>query len=143
MGNPFHHVVETPPPNRVAGLKGWLPTDPRRLHQRPRVLGHRFSGRYQALLACSEAKLGLARRLRQETPLSLSWMAPELGIGRWKDWAKWLAERRTDQEQLGWGLRAVASLNRYSQPKSDGGKVENQPFSVTLRFFYQDFSRQA
>ena len=48
--NPFHWVVETPPPNRVAGMKGLLGTDPSRCNRRQKLFGHLFSGRSKSLI---------------------------------------------------------------------------------------------
>jgi len=48
--NPFHWVVETPQPNRVAGMKGLLGTDPSRCNRRPKLFGPLFSGRSKSLI---------------------------------------------------------------------------------------------
>jgi putative transposase len=43
-------VVVTPPPNRVAGMKGLLGTDPSRFNRRRKLFGHLFSGRSKSLI---------------------------------------------------------------------------------------------
>jgi hypothetical protein len=43
-------VVETPQPNRVAGMKGLLGTDPSRCNRRAKLFGHLFSGRSKSLI---------------------------------------------------------------------------------------------
>ncbi len=48
--NPFHWVVKTPQPNRVAGMKGLLGTDPSRCNRRPKLFGPLFSGRSKSLI---------------------------------------------------------------------------------------------
>ena len=48
--NPFHWVVETPQPNRVAGMKGLLDTDTGRFNRRPKLFGHLSSGRSKSLI---------------------------------------------------------------------------------------------
>ena len=48
--NPFHWVVETPQPNRVAGRKGLLDTDTGRFNRRPKLFGHLSSGRSKSLI---------------------------------------------------------------------------------------------
>ena len=48
--NPFHWVVETPQPTRVAGMKGLLGTDTSRFNRRPKLFGHLFSGRSKSLI---------------------------------------------------------------------------------------------
>jgi putative transposase len=53
----------------------------------------------QLLPSHSEAKLRVARRLRQETTMSLKWVAQQLGIGCWKYLSNLLAEERNDPTQ--------------------------------------------
>jgi REP element-mobilizing transposase RayT len=50
MPNHFHWVVETPQPNLVAGIKGWLGTYTSRFNRRHKLFGHLFSGRYKSLI---------------------------------------------------------------------------------------------
>ena len=77
MRNHFHLVLETPQPNLVFGMK-WLLGLREELARlcwdedqlRARRKGHR-------------AKVMLARRLRQETTLSLKWIAQRLQMGSW------------------------------------------------------------
>jgi hypothetical protein len=42
------------------------------------------AGQLERLPANAEVKVGLARRLRRETTLSLKWLARELGVATWK-----------------------------------------------------------
>lgn len=49
-GNHFHLVVETPQPNRVAGMRWFLSTYTARFNRRHKLFGHLFSGRYKSLL---------------------------------------------------------------------------------------------
>jgi REP element-mobilizing transposase RayT len=51
----FHLVVETPQPNLVAGVKWFLGTYTSRFNRRHKLFGHRFSGRYKALMVDSTA----------------------------------------------------------------------------------------
>ena len=72
MSNHFHLVFETPNANLVEGMR-WLPsTYTLRLNQRPKLLGHVFSGRYKALLVESRGNgyLRIAGRLQLGTPKS-------------------------------------------------------------------------
>ena len=48
--NHFHWVVETPQPNRVAGMKWLLGTYTSRFNRRPKLIGHLFSGRSKSLI---------------------------------------------------------------------------------------------
>jgi len=50
MPNHFHWVVETPQPNRVAGMKWLLGTYTSRFNRRHKLFGHLFSGRYKSLI---------------------------------------------------------------------------------------------
>ncbi len=50
MENHFPLVVETPKGNLITGRKCFPGTDTARFNRRHKLLGHRFSGRYQALL---------------------------------------------------------------------------------------------
>ena len=50
MPNRIHLVVETPQPNRVAGMKGLLGIDTSRCNRRPKLFGHLFSGRSKSLI---------------------------------------------------------------------------------------------
>ena len=77
MRNHFHLVLETPQSNLVFGMK-WLLGLREELARlgwdqdqlRARRKGHR-------------AKVRLARRLRQETTMSLKWIAQRLQMGSW------------------------------------------------------------
>ena len=48
--NHFHWVVETPEPNRVAGIKWLLGIHPSRFNRRPKLSVHLFSGRSKSLI---------------------------------------------------------------------------------------------
>ena len=77
MRNHFHLVLETPQPNLVFGMK-WL------LGLREELA--RLGWDEDPLRACRKghrAKVRLARRLRQETTLSLKWIAQRLQMGSW------------------------------------------------------------
>ena len=50
MPNRIHLVVETPQPNRVAGMKGLLGIDTSRCNRRPKLFVHLFSGRSKSLI---------------------------------------------------------------------------------------------
>jgi REP element-mobilizing transposase RayT len=50
MRNHFHLVVETPSANLVAGMRWLLSTYTIGLNRRQKLLGHVFSGRYNALI---------------------------------------------------------------------------------------------
>jgi putative transposase len=50
MPNHFHLLVETPPPNPVAGMKWFLGTCTSRFNRRHKWFGHLFSGRCHALI---------------------------------------------------------------------------------------------
>jgi REP element-mobilizing transposase RayT len=68
MSNHFHLVVETPQANLVAGMKWFLGTDTgadtSRFHRRHKAFGHLFAG-----------------RLREETTMTLAWVAKRLNMG--------------------------------------------------------------
>ena len=55
MTNHFHGVVDTPQPNRVAGMKWLLGTDMSRFNRRHKLFGHLFSGRYKSLIVDGSA----------------------------------------------------------------------------------------
>ena len=48
--NHSHLVIETPQPNRVAGMKGLLGTDTSCFNRRPKLFGRLFSGRSKSLI---------------------------------------------------------------------------------------------
>ncbi|HYG34762.1 MAG TPA: transposase [Clostridia bacterium] len=53
----------------------------------------------QSRPGCSQVKLRIARRLRQETTMSLSWIAQQLGIGSWKYLSNLLRQRPSDDSE--------------------------------------------
>lgn len=99
MPNHFHLVVETPAANLVAGMKWFLGSYTSRFNRRHKLFGHLFSGRYKALVVdraspgylktvCDymhmnpvRAKLLSAKGLRQETTMTLAWIAGHLQMG--------------------------------------------------------------
>jgi hypothetical protein len=56
MPNHFHGVLETPEPNLVVGMKGFLGTYTGRFNRRHRQLGHLFNGRYKAWIVDGSGK---------------------------------------------------------------------------------------
>jgi REP element-mobilizing transposase RayT len=64
MPNHFHWVVETPQPNRVAGMKWLLGTDTSRFNRRHKFFGHLFSGRYKSLIVDGSGSGYLKKRGR-------------------------------------------------------------------------------
>jgi len=87
MPNHFHLVVETPQPNRVAGMKWFLGTYISRFNRRHKLSGHLFSGRYKSLIVdgsgsgylksvCDYVHLNPARAklvARDAPPASCAW----------------------------------------------------------------------
>jgi REP element-mobilizing transposase RayT len=64
MPNHFDWVVETPQPNRVAGMKWLLGTDTSRFNRRHKLFGHLFSGRYKSLIVGGSGSGYLKKRGR-------------------------------------------------------------------------------
>jgi len=84
MPNHFHLVVETPQPNLVAGMKWFLGTYTARFNRRHKVFGHLFSGRsFRTGTKGDPGKVCIVRRLRQETTMTLAWIAERLHMGVW------------------------------------------------------------
>jgi hypothetical protein len=91
MNNHFHLVFETPRPNRVAGMK-WL------LHYGEEI-AESVEAKAEGIVAGGLRKLKwtgkdletqgepgnvrMARRLRQETTMTLKWIAQRLRMGSW------------------------------------------------------------
>jgi hypothetical protein len=53
---------------------------------------------------CSEAKLRVARRLRQETTMNLRWIPQQFGVGSLKYLSNLLVEVQADPQQPGLAL---------------------------------------
>ena len=70
----------------------------RLVRERLRELGI-TPAQFQMLPANADLKVDLARRLRQETTLSLKWIAQQLGVGSWKYVSNLLGQEAADPAQ--------------------------------------------
>ena len=100
MHNHFHVVVETPQPNLVAGMKWLMSTYTSRFNRRHKECGHLLrprrwkDGELSRRRKGDPAKLTIAWRLRQETTMTLKWIAERLHMGRWTYLSNCLLEKR-------------------------------------------------
>jgi len=117
MPNHFHLVVETPQPNLVAGMKGFLGTYTSRFNRRHKLFGHLFSGRYKSLVVdgsgsgylksvCDYVHLNPARAKLVAAD------APLKGFG----WSSWSAYLLAPSRRPAW-LRVDRLLGEYGIPK--------------------------
>src|SRR2546428_4080792 len=97
MANHFHLVVEPPQANLIGGMKWFLGTYTSRFNRRHKIFGHLFSGRCRSLIVDSKGYLRTVcdyvlnpawakllwpeERLREETTMTVAWIAERLKMG--------------------------------------------------------------
>ena len=159
MSNHFHLVVETPPPNLVAGVKWLLGTYTSRYNRRHQEFGHLFSGRYQALLvdgsgngylktACDYVHLNPVRAalLRPEQALSdFCWSSYPYYLRAASGWPLWL---RVDRLLGEWGIPrdTVAGRSEFERRmewrRQEGAESEFKPLERGWCLGSEQFRRE-
>ncbi|MCC6823874.1 MAG: transposase [Verrucomicrobia subdivision 3 bacterium] len=130
MPNHFHLVVETPPPNLVAGMKWLLGTYTSRFNRRHKLFGHLFSGRYKSLTVegfgsgylksvCDYVHLNPARGKLVTVDVPLKSLA----------WSSWPAYLLAPSKRPAW-LRVDRLLGEWGIPQGQSGGTATAGASV-------------
>ena len=103
MRNHFHLVLETPQPNLVMGMKWLLGVYTKRYNLRHKLCGHRFAGRYKALVVAGSGK-GYLRTVCDYVhlnPVRAKLLPPEVALASYP-WSSYPEYLKAAARRPGW-----------------------------------------